>query len=88
MLRTNLEFTTLDCEATTIMVTSATAGEGKSTTTANLAVALARAGKRVTVVDLDLRQPGISRLFAARNTPESPTSCARERRWMGRCTWF
>jgi Mrp family chromosome partitioning ATPase len=69
MLRTNLEFTTLEREATTIMVTSATAGEGKSTTTANLAVALARTGKRVTVVDLDLRQPGISRLFAARNTP-------------------
>jgi capsular exopolysaccharide synthesis family protein len=69
MLRTNLEFTTLEREATTIMVTSATAGEGKSTTTANLAVALARTGKRVTVVDLDLRQPGISRLFAAKNTP-------------------
>jgi tyrosine-protein kinase len=69
MLRTNLEFTTVGQEATTIMVTSATAGEGKSTTTANLAVALARTGKRVTVVDLDLRQPGISRLFAAKNTP-------------------
>lgn len=69
ILRTNLDFTRLERGATTIMVTSATAGESKSTTTANLAVALARTGKRVTVVDLDLRQPGIGRMFAAKNVP-------------------
>jgi succinoglycan biosynthesis transport protein ExoP len=63
MLRTNLEFTNLDRDARTIMVTSAVEGEGKSTTVANLAVALARAGKRVALVDLDLRRPFLHRLF-------------------------
>jgi len=69
ILRTNLEFSALDRGVSTIMVTSALAGEGKSTTTANLAVAIAKAGKRVTVVDLDLRRPGMSRLFAMTNYP-------------------
>jgi succinoglycan biosynthesis transport protein ExoP len=69
ILRTNLEFATLERDAKTVMITSGTAGEGKSTTAANLAVALAKAGTRVTVVDLDLRQPGISRLFDVKNGP-------------------
>jgi non-specific protein-tyrosine kinase len=45
------------------MVTSAVAEEGKSTTVANLAVALSRAGQRVVLVDLDLRRPSISAFF-------------------------
>src|SRR5205085_2685983 len=53
MLRTNLEFVNLERGAQTVMVTSAVAGEGKSTTVANLGVALARAGRRVVLVDLD-----------------------------------
>jgi non-specific protein-tyrosine kinase len=48
------------------MVTSAVEQEGKSTTIANLAVALARAGKRVVLVDLDLRRPFIDRFFGIR----------------------
>jgi tyrosine-protein kinase len=63
MLRTNLDFVTLDRDAQTIMVTSAVDQEGKSTTVANLAVALARAGKRVVLVDLDLRRPFLARFF-------------------------
>ncbi|HZQ15451.1 MAG TPA: CpsD/CapB family tyrosine-protein kinase [Gaiellaceae bacterium] len=63
MLRTNLQFTTLAGDARTIMVTSAVEEEGKSTTIANLAVALARAGKRVTLVELDLRRPLLHRFF-------------------------
>ncbi len=63
MLRTNLEFANLERGARTIMVTSAVETEGKSTTVANLAVALARAGKRVALVDLDLRRPFLARLF-------------------------
>ncbi len=63
MLRTNLEFATLEGGARTIMVTSAVEQEGKSTTIANLAVALARAGQRVALVDLDLRRPFLSRFF-------------------------
>ena len=63
VLRTNLEFANLESRARTIMVTSAVEREGKSTTVANLAVACARAGKRVVLVDLDLRCPLIARLF-------------------------
>ena len=68
-LRTSLEFVTPDREVRTIMVTSAGAQEGKSTTIANLAVALARANKRVVLVDLDLRAPFISRLFRVNGRP-------------------
>lgn len=64
MLATNLGFANLDRGARSIMVTSATDGEGKSTTVANLALALARSGSRVTLVDLDLKRPSLDRLFS------------------------
>ena len=63
MLRTNLDFVTLDLEARSLMVTSAVEQEGKSTTVANLGIALARAGQRVVLVDLDLRRPLLNKLF-------------------------
>ncbi len=63
LLRANLELANLEPHAKTIMLTSASAGEGKSTTAANLAVALAWSGKRVVLVDLDLRRPVLHRFF-------------------------
>jgi Mrp family chromosome partitioning ATPase/capsular polysaccharide biosynthesis protein len=63
MLRTNVEFAALGKDVQTVMVTSAVEKEGKSTTIANLAVALARAGQRVILVDLDLRRPFVNRFF-------------------------
>ena len=64
MLRTNLAFASLeDTNMRTILVTSAVEKEGKSTTAANLAIAEARAGRRVALVDLDLRVPYIDRFF-------------------------
>jgi Mrp family chromosome partitioning ATPase/capsular polysaccharide biosynthesis protein len=63
VLRTNLELVNLTLKARTILVTSAAHGEGKSTTAANLAVALANEGQRVLLVDLDLRQPALRALF-------------------------
>jgi Mrp family chromosome partitioning ATPase len=62
-LRTSLEFVNLDRGARTIMITSAGPREGKSTTVANLAVAFARAGRRVALVDLDLRRPFLECYF-------------------------
>jgi Mrp family chromosome partitioning ATPase/capsular polysaccharide biosynthesis protein len=69
MLRTNLEFATLGREARTIMVTSAVEQEGKSTTIANLALALARGGQKVILVDLDLRRPYLEKFFDLRGSP-------------------
>jgi Mrp family chromosome partitioning ATPase len=63
MLRTNLDFATLGKDARVYMVTSAVQQEGKSTTIANLALALARAGQRVVLVDLDLRRPYVHKFF-------------------------
>ena len=69
VLRTNLEYVGLERKPKTIMVTSALEGEGKSTTAANLAVALASAGHHVVLVDLDLRRPYLDRFFGMRNAP-------------------
>jgi polysaccharide biosynthesis transport protein len=64
VVATNLELANLEPSARTIMFTSATNGEGKSTTVANLAIALARSGRRVVLVDIDLRRPAIAGLFS------------------------
>lgn len=63
MLRMNLDFVRLERNVRTLMITSAVEREGKSTTIANLAVALARSGSRVVLVDLDLRRPLLADLF-------------------------
>lgn len=57
LLKTNLGYIEPDREIKSIMVTSAHAGEGKTTTIANLAVTMARAGQRVIVLDGDMRRP-------------------------------
>jgi succinoglycan biosynthesis transport protein ExoP len=69
VLRTNLDFVNLERGARTIMVTSALQQEGKSTTVANLGIALARSGRRVALVDLDLRRPILARLFGLEGWP-------------------
>jgi Mrp family chromosome partitioning ATPase len=68
-LRTSIDFVNIERNARTIMVTSSVQREGKSTTVANLAVALARTGRRVALVDLDLRRPSLNRLFRIRSSP-------------------
>jgi tyrosine-protein kinase Etk/Wzc len=62
-VRTNLQFTKVGTPARTLMLTSPTQGEGKSTTAANLAVAFAQTGKNVLLVDADLRRPMLHSLF-------------------------
>ena len=59
-LRTNLSFTAVDNPSRRIVVTSALAAEGKTTTAMNLAAALAETGKRVVLVDADLRRPQVN----------------------------
>jgi non-specific protein-tyrosine kinase len=67
-LRVNVEFASVDAPVQTILVTSAAPGEGKSITSANLAVVFAQAGRRVLLVDADLRWPSIHRYFDLPNT--------------------
>jgi non-specific protein-tyrosine kinase len=62
-LRTSVEFLALENDMQTIQVTSAQAGEGKTTCVVNLAVAFAQAGKSVIVVDCDLRRPRLHEYF-------------------------
>lgn len=62
-LRTNIQFSSLDKQLRSLVVTSASPDEGKSTTIANLAVTFAQAGSEVILVDGDLRRPSLHRLF-------------------------
>lgn len=66
-LRTAIQFAGLDNALVTIQVTSAKPGEGKTTTVANLAAALAKSGQRVAVVSCDLRRPRIHAFFGVAN---------------------
>jgi non-specific protein-tyrosine kinase len=67
LVRTNLEFASVDEPLTTLLVTSSSPGEGKSTTASNLAIVLAQAGKRVILVDADMRKPTLHRVFGVPN---------------------
>lgn len=66
-IRTNIEFSAIDEDIRTLMVTSSGPGEGKSTTTANLAVVFAQQGKRVLLVDADMRKPTVHYTFGMTN---------------------
>ena len=63
------DFANLPVRGKIVMVTSAVEKEGKSTTIANLAVAMARSGRRVAIVDVDLRRPFLYKLFSVAGEP-------------------
>ncbi|MFN0123400.1 MAG: GumC family protein [Blastocatellia bacterium] len=63
MLRTSVTLSNAGGPPKTILFTSGQPGEGKTTTTVNTAIALARQGSRVLVIDADLRRPMIHKLF-------------------------
>jgi tyrosine-protein kinase len=68
-LRTSFDFANTDVGAKLVMVTSAGPREGKSTTLSNLGITLARTGRHVVLVDLDLRRPTLTRLL---HLPDGP----------------
>ena len=67
-LRTNIEFASVDSSARTLLVTSSAPGEGKTVTASNLAVVYAQSGRKVILVDADLRKPGVNVIFDLPNT--------------------
>lgn len=67
VLRTNIQFSSLDRRIRALLVTSTSPEEGKSTVLANLAVTFAEAGNRVVLVDADLRRPSLHKLFGLSN---------------------
>ena len=77
LLRANLQFAAATREITRLVVTSPGPGDGKSTVTANLAVAVAQAGFSTVVIDADLRRPSQHRIFGARNELGLTTLLAR-----------
>jgi capsular exopolysaccharide synthesis family protein len=68
MLRTNLQFSSVDHPLHSLLVTSSSPEEGKSFVVANIAVVMAQVGKRVVLVDADLRRPSQHLIFDLGNT--------------------
>lgn len=68
IMRSNLEWSSIDEQARVLMISSCLKGEGKTLALCNLAITLARTGKRVIVVDADLRNPRVHRVFDMANS--------------------
>jgi Mrp family chromosome partitioning ATPase len=68
-LRANIQFSVMDKKFKTLLVTSASAGEGKTSTVANLAYTIAQTGKSVLMVDADMRRPTLSKNIVDTESP-------------------
>ncbi|MFL7809022.1 MAG: polysaccharide biosynthesis tyrosine autokinase, partial [Anaerolineae bacterium] len=68
VLRTNLQFSSVDKSLRTLMITSPAPTEGKSVTLANLAVVMAQSGLKVVIVDTDMRRPVQHKIFGLSNS--------------------
>ncbi|MBD3376344.1 polysaccharide biosynthesis tyrosine autokinase, partial [candidate division KSB1 bacterium] len=68
-LRTNLQFSEVDSQLDMLMITSALPGEGKTLTSANLAIIMAEMSKKVVIVDCDLRKPRQHEVFQVDKAP-------------------
>ncbi|WP_252501993.1 CpsD/CapB family tyrosine-protein kinase [Sporosarcina sp. Marseille-Q4943] len=67
-VRTNINFSMPDKELKTLLFTSSSPGEGKSTSAANVAIVFAQEGKKVLLVDADMRKPTMQYTFRTTNT--------------------
>ena len=66
-IRTNIEYSNVDQNTKTILVTSSDKNEGKTTTVSNLAVSFTNLNKKVLIIDCDLRNPSIHKMFKLNN---------------------
>ena len=78
MVRTNLDFMSLDEPIRSMVVTSTMPGEGKTVTGANLAIVSAQAGRRTIIVDADLRKPMMHRVFQTSNLKGLTTTLLKQ----------
>jgi capsular exopolysaccharide synthesis family protein len=76
-LRTSVLLSNAERPPRTILFTSSSPGEGKTTTAVNMALSLAQTGARVIVVDGDLRKPGLHKMFGMKNQPGLSTYLTR-----------
>ena len=83
-LRTNLQFTAVDKDLKTILITSTNASEGKSFISSNLAISFAQADKKVLIVDCDLRKGRLHRLFGVPNTDGLSNLLTNDLRYFGK----
>ena len=83
-LRTNLQFTAVDKDLKTILITSTNASEGKSFISSNLAISFAQADKRVLIVDCDLRKGRLHKLFGVPNTNGLSNLLTNDLRYFGK----
>lgn len=83
-IRTNLQFaSSVDRKLQTIVITSSGPGEGKSTTSANLAVVFANSGSRVLLIDADMRKPTVYKTFQLSNASGLSTVLSTEKSVVG-----
>ena len=82
-IRTNIKFSVPDTELKTILVTSSTPGEGKSTNAANLGIVFAQEGKKVLIVDADMRKPTLHHTFGIFNTVGLSTILSKQTEFHG-----
>ncbi|MBT2571253.1 CpsD/CapB family tyrosine-protein kinase [Planococcus sp. ISL-110] len=77
-LRTNIHFSSPDGDMRSLVITSASHSEGKSTTASNLAIVFAQEGKRVLFIDADMRKPTMHETFKITNTRGLSNVLARQ----------
>lgn len=80
-VRTALFFSARGSKSTVIQVTSPTPGDGKSTTAANLAVSIAQSGKKVLLLDADMRRPRVGQIFGVNAKEGFATVLSGESFW-------
>ena len=81
-IRTNLSFSMPDRDLRTLLITSSVPGEGKSTNAANIAVVFAQEGKRVLLIDADMRKPTLHYTFPMPNSQGLSTILTKQHEYI------